>query len=59
MTREEYKNKFKEIVDWADKETEKVNKKVEIIGLDGNKEAYQPIHTEYKNKINELKNDYK
>ena len=58
MTKQEYNKRFQEIVNWAEKETKKINKKLQVVGLDGNKEAYKRIHEEYRDKINELKRKY-
>lgn len=59
MTEKEYKIKFKEIVNWAEKETDKINKKIETIGLDTNKEKYKKIHQEYEEKIRKLNKEFK
>lgn len=58
MTKKEYEDRFKEIVNWAEKETEKINKKIEVFGMDTNKDKYRKIHDEYQKKLNELKNEY-
>jgi len=59
MTKQEYKKKFQEIVNWAEKETQKISKNVQNVGLDDNKDKYKKIHDEYQNKINELKKELK
>ena len=59
MTEKEYKIKFKEIVDWAEKETSKINKSIKNIGLDSNKEKYRKIHKEYEEKLSKLKEEFK
>ncbi len=59
MTEQEYKAKFKEIIKWAEKETEKIDKDTKAIGLDTNKDKYKKIHEEYESKINKLKEEYK
>lgn len=58
MTKQEYNKEFQDIVIWAEEETKKINKKLPIVGLDGNKEVYKKIHEEYNNRIKELKNKY-
>lgn len=63
MTQKEYEKKHNEIIEWCinelDKMTEEIKKENKYIGLDGNKERYQPIYNEYENKLNKLKEEYK
>lgn len=63
MNKEEYKKKYDEITNWFIEETDKVTEKLKnenkFIGLDSNKEEYEPIHREYSKKLKELKEEYK
>lgn len=54
MTEKEYKIKFKELVNWVERETDKITQDLETIGLDTNKDKYKKIHEEYEEKIRKL-----
>lgn len=58
MTEKEYEKKIKEIVNWADEETERITKNIDSIGLDTNKDKYKRIHNEYSKRIKKLKEEY-
>ena len=62
MNKDEYKKKYEEITNWfieeTDKITEKLKKRKKIIGLDTNKEEYEPLHKEYSKRLHELKKEY-
>ena len=63
MNKDEYKKRYEEITKWfieeTDKITEKLKKEKRFVGLDTNKEKYDPIHKKYSKELKKLKEEYK